>query len=549
MTISSLINENTYVGAGSTDTFSYNFLIFVDSDLLVTQRDDNDAESLLVLDVDYTVTGVGDPGGGTIVLTAGNLTTGYALTIRRVRPLTQETDIRNLGDSFPETIEDAFDDFIMIAQQLQRDHDRTLILPETTTGVSMVLPEPIALKWPRINAAGTGWEWVSAADFSTLMTTVDGSLTLSGSQLKVTNPVLHCVMGGAVNALTGGVTPAPASLTNNLRVYAESLGANTSTTPTFKLGGLVAKTIVKEGDIPLLGGDIGPANSRLDLIFDSSLDKWVLMNPLGGPTKANIQSGAYLYAAGAGAVNVMTAAFSPTILALTEGMVVRVKVNLANTTTTPTLNIDTLGAKTIKRENGAALIVGDLPINYRAIFQYTGSAWILLNPALVKNHTHTSASEGGSVEIGIVIQAVHTADGEVATGTTIVPQDDTIPQNTEGDEYMTLAITPTNASNKLVIEVVGCFSSSAAQTALGMALFQDSVSDALAISTSEISAASRTDTIYLKYEMVAGTTDPITFKMRAGGGLAGTTTFNGSGGTREYGGIMSSCMRITEYKV
>ena len=32
--------------------------------------------------------------------------------------------------------------------------------------------------------------------------------------------------------------------------------------------------------------------------------------------------------------------------------------------------------------------------------------------------------------------------------------DDTIPQKTEGDEYMTLAITPASATNKLLIEVV-----------------------------------------------------------------------------------------------
>ena len=35
-------------------------------------------------------------------------------------------------------------------------------------------------------------------------------------------------------------------------------------------------------------------------------------------------------------------------------------------------------------------------------------------------------------------QIVATQTGAVATGTTTFPEDDTIPQNTEGDEYMTL---------------------------------------------------------------------------------------------------------------
>ena len=55
---------------------------------------------------------------------------------------------------------------------------------------------------------------------------------------------------------------------------------------------------------------------------------------------------------------------------------------------------------------------------------------------------------------GGVVQVVNTTTGAVATGTTTMPQDDTIPQNTEGDEYMTLAITPKDATNKLKIDVV-----------------------------------------------------------------------------------------------
>ena len=52
------------------------------------------------------------------------------------------------------------------------------------------------------------------------------------------------------------------------------------------------------------------------------------------------------------------------------------------------------------------------------------------------------------------VQVVNTQTGAVDTGTTAMPCDDTIPQNTEGDEFMTLAITPTSATNKLKIDVV-----------------------------------------------------------------------------------------------
>jgi hypothetical protein len=55
---------------------------------------------------------------------------------------------------------------------------------------------------------------------------------------------------------------------------------------------------------------------------------------------------------------------------------------------------------------------------------------------------------------GKVLQVVNYQTGTMATGTTVLPFDDTIPQNTEGTEFMTLAITPTSATSRLKIDVV-----------------------------------------------------------------------------------------------
>lgn len=140
MSISSLTNRNDYVGNNSTDEYDYTFRILSASDLRVTVRDTDDIEDTLVLNTDYTVDGVGEEGGGTVTLTAGNLATGYALTIRRVRPLKQETDIRNQGPYFPETVEDAFDHTIMVAQQLQDQIDRCVKLQETDYDTETFLP-------------------------------------------------------------------------------------------------------------------------------------------------------------------------------------------------------------------------------------------------------------------------------------------------------------------------------------------------------------------------------------------------------------------------
>jgi hypothetical protein len=152
MSIASTTNRNDYVGNGAVDTYAYGFRIFAKTDLRVTVQDTAEipVRTTLVVDTDYTVSGVGDDGGGSIALVNsgqswldadGDLKSGYALTIRRVRPLKQETDIRNQGDFYPEAHEDAFDHLVMIEQQQQDELDRCLRLPETEAGSgSFVLP-------------------------------------------------------------------------------------------------------------------------------------------------------------------------------------------------------------------------------------------------------------------------------------------------------------------------------------------------------------------------------------------------------------------------
>jgi hypothetical protein len=135
--------------------------------------------------------------------------------------------------------------------------------------------------------------------------------------------------------------------------------------------------------------------------------------------------------------------------------------------------------------------------------------------------------------------------GAVATGTTTVPADDSIPQNTEGDEYMSVAITPTNASSTLVIDAVGHFSSNALEL-LVFSLFKDSVASSLKSAANQPAGVSNLAEITLHHEAVAGSTSSITFKIRCGGNNVGTTTFNGIAGSRYYGGILNSFIRIEE---
>jgi hypothetical protein len=145
-----------------------------------------------------------------------------------------------------------------------------------------------------------------------------------------------------------------------------------------------------------------------------------------------------------------------------------------------------------------------------------------------------------------VVQRVSTQTGAVATGTTVIPFDDTIPQNTEGDQYMTLAITPKNTANILKIEVTVEVANTVVQE-MTAALFQDSTAGALAAICQLQGLLGQNSNIKFTHTMSAGTTSATTFKVRVGGNGAGTTTFNGNASVRIFGGVMASSIVITEF--
>ena len=147
---------------------------------------------------------------------------------------------------------------------------------------------------------------------------------------------------------------------------------------------------------------------------------------------------------------------------------------------------------------------------------------------------------------GSVIQRLLSTSTAFSSSATGIPVDDTIPQNTEGFQILTQAITPRSAANVLFIAHVGVYSvSTAAQVAV--ALFQDSTANAIAAVSSWSGTANGTITIPLIYQMQAGTTSSTTFKIRAGGST-GTVGVNGLAlaGTRVFGGTSYSGLSVVE---
>jgi len=145
----------------------------------------------------------------------------------------------------------------------------------------------------------------------------------------------------------------------------------------------------------------------------------------------------------------------------------------------------------------------------------------------------------------VQVQETFTTAGPT-TGTTTIPADNTIPQSTEGDQYLSQAITPTSAANVLEVDAELHLTNSGGNTVI-VAMFRDAVANALAALSATCASAGATVVPMIRTVALAGSTSATTFKVRAGSNTASTTTFNGfNGGTQAFGGVCASFIRARE---
>jgi hypothetical protein len=142
-----------------------------------------------------------------------------------------------------------------------------------------------------------------------------------------------------------------------------------------------------------------------------------------------------------------------------------------------------------------------------------------------------------------LVQQVYAEYSAYNSGTTTIPFDDTIPQNTEGTEFMSVTITPTSLSNYLLIEVNAMLLGATAMLVAG-AVFRDSIADALAAGFTYAQAANAGAMLTIQFRIPVPTTSSTTFKFRAGPN-GSTLYFNGYT-ARYFGAIPKSTMTVTE---
>jgi|SRR5882672_3677613 len=139
----------------------------------------------------------------------------------------------------------------------------------------------------------------------------------------------------------------------------------------------------------------------------------------------------------------------------------------------------------------------------------------------------TTSASGSTITItgsgaGAPVQQIRSSTSTAGSTSTVIPYDNTIPQNTEGAQLLTVTITPTNSSHILVIEYNHWLSSlvdTASQPKFISALFQDSTANAIYAQV-DLQTAQNVQVVggqvYGRYFMTAGTTSATTFKLRVG---------------------------------
>lgn len=151
-----------------------------------------------------------------------------------------------------------------------------------------------------------------------------------------------------------------------------------------------------------------------------------------------------------------------------------------------------------------------------------------------------------------VVGGAAATTGAVVKCTGTIPKDDTIPQQTEGTEVLTVTYTPKSASSTLVVKASFFGVQPGSGGAHLCAIFRDSTADAVGACL-QLGATSTALEHNIMVTTPSGSTAATTFKLRVGGETGtppiyvNALTESGGVGVRLFGGVAACTLEVTEY--
>jgi hypothetical protein len=155
-----------------------------------------------------------------------------------------------------------------------------------------------------------------------------------------------------------------------------------------------------------------------------------------------------------------------------------------------------------------------------------------------------SYNSGQVASNGVVNVVSRTPGAYASLGSVAIPNDDSIPQITEGNNAISLPFRATSINNKLRFDVT--FFGSAVAAPLTVALFKDGTAGALAVATGDTGAGNEIETVQFTFATAPANTSIGTYRIRAGSSGSNACYMNGVAGASKYGGVGASSLTITE---
>lgn len=158
---------------------------------------------------------------------------------------------------------------------------------------------------------------------------------------------------------------------------------------------------------------------------------------------------------------------------------------------------------------------------------------------------------GGGTPGGLV-QYISATELDVVDLPTVIPFDDSIPTTSEGTKIsdLSLTITPTSASNTLVIEGTIPMGATSNTASVAVAVFLNGSANAIAVFSGGQDASARPETVSFRFEPATTDTSARTYDFY-GGASTDDATVNGTGdgSARVFGGVSTAYTSIKEISV
>lgn len=272
---------------------------------------------------------------------------------------------------------------------------------------------------------------------------------------------------------------------------------------------------------------ISPTTTKGDLIVD---------NGANNPTASDVRFGT----GGAGTDGKVLTAKSSTSVGLEWDSVDLSGTNTSITGALPIANGGTGQATALPAFNALSPLTtaGDL-------LSYSGgnNVRLALGTALQNLRTNAGAT---AVEwytaTNVVLQKIVAVDTNYNSTSAVIPLDDTIPQNSEGFQFLTVNITPSSNTSRLVIYMHANVGMTTSDEVI-MSLF-DGGANAIWAGAHRNGNTGQINGIHT---FVPGSTSTLTISVRIGSAGGNPVEINGFNGSRYFGGVSGSEMIIIEY--